>query len=70
MLSFDTRVLDGLRDSRLKPELIFLTVSSALAFYAFLDSSDAWGVRKNCPVEKLEAYLEISGVLSFGRSAG
>jgi hypothetical protein len=30
-----------------------------------LDSFDTWDIRKNCPAEKLEAYLKISGVLSF-----
>ena len=56
-----------LRDSRLTSQLISLSVGSELTFCAVLDSFSTKGHGKNCPVKIFEVYVEILGVLYFGR---
>ena len=61
------RVLGKLRGGRLISELISLSVVSECTFYAVLDSFSARGHGKNCPVKIFEVYVEMLGVLYFGR---
>ena len=63
----NTRVVVDLRYGKLTSELISLSVGSELTFYAVLDSFSARGHGKNCPVKIFEVYVEILGVLYFGR---